>query len=404
MDKLQTISMPEVGAIEFSCTEADVSIAQPRASLIAAMVFGSVTFVAMAITPILLGSLVRIGRLSNGTLGTVATLEMLGVASGSTIGLPFFRRGKFRLKVAIVSLLLVLFDGLSFKAGSPLELALVRAISGLMEGGALAAATLILTYVRNPERMNGFFLGITAIPPLVVTYILGSMTDAHLAVMVGFSALSVSAAFAILASLGLSDANFPASQPRKKRFGVYRRSQIIALFTVLLQNAGIGAAYSYLTQIAGQHGVPQEVVGSAVAALQAVAVFASFAVGWGAWRLPFSVVLTLGCLVQAIVSLGLGDLQSGIGYLIGCCVFGLCWNGLLPFSLKLLIDLDRTRSLGLLNAPISLAGFGLGPITASLFVTEGNVTPAYWASALLFSASAGLYFVLALMSRSRNGA
>ncbi|MDE2466928.1 MAG: hypothetical protein KGO02_24920, partial [Alphaproteobacteria bacterium] len=387
MDRLQTISMPEGGAIELSCAEADVSIAQPMASIIAAMVFGSVTFVAMAITPMLLGSLVRIGRLSNGTLGTVATLEMLGVAIGSTIGLPIFRGGKFRLKVAIVSLLLVLFDGLSFKAASPLELSLVRAISGLMEGGALAAATLILTYVRNPERMNGFFLGITAVPPLAVTYILGSMTDAHLAVVVGFSALSVSAAFAVLASMGLSDANFPASQPRKKRFGVYRRCQIIALFTVLLQNAGIGAAYSYLTQIAGQHGVPQEVVGSAVAALQAVAVFASFAVGWGAWRLPFSGVLTLGCLVQAIVSLGLGDLQSGIGYLIGCCVFGLCWNGLLPFSLKLLIDLDRTRSLGLLNAPVSLAGFGLGPITASLFVTEGNVTPAYWASALLFAAS-----------------
>ena len=404
MDKLQTISMPEGGAIEFPCAEADLSIAQPRASIIAAMVFGSVTFVAMAITPILLGSLVRIGRISNGTLGTVATLEMLGVAIGSTIGLPFFRRGKFSLKVAIVSLLLVLFDGLSFKAGSPLELSLVRAISGLMEGGALAAATLILTYVRNPERMNGFFLGITAIPPLVVTYILGSMTDAYLAVMVGFSALSVSAVFAILASMGLSDANFPASQPRKNRFGVYRRSQVIALLTVLLQNAGIGAAYSYLTQIAGQHGVPQEIVGSAVAALQAVAVFASFAVGWGAWRLPFSVVLTLGCLVQAVVSLGLGDLQSGIGYLIGCCVFGLCWNGLLPFSLKLLIDLDRTRSLGLLNAPVSLAGFGLGPITASLFVTGGNVTPAYWASALLFVASAGLYFVLALISRSRSGA
>ena len=52
-----------------------------------------------------------------------------------------------------------------------------------------------------------------------------------------------------------------------------------ALGAIILQNAGIGAGYSYVVQIAGQLGVSDQVVGASMASLQATAVVGAILVG-----------------------------------------------------------------------------------------------------------------------------
>jgi hypothetical protein len=166
-----------------------------------------------------------------------------------------------------------------------------------------------------------------------------------------------------------------------------------------LQNAGVGAAYSYLAQIAKQHGLSDFVIGVSIAGLNTVAVAGSFAVGIIGWRLSQAVVLTLGCLIQAAVVFGIARGHGALAYAVGAGVFGLLWNGLIPFSFKLLIELDPSRRVALLNSPATLAGVGVGPFVAAWYVSNTDVAPALYVAAMMFGLSAVLYLLLNHLSR-----
>lgn len=372
---------------------------QPLASISAAMMFGTLVFLAMATAPIMLGGLVQAGRLSNTTLGLVATLETLGIAVGSSLGPGLLRAGHFRTKVLIGCLALAALNWACIGALDARPIAVLRGACGVLEGVVLAAANLILTYTRNPEGMNGYFLGITTIPQVAATYLLSSYAIPRWGPNVGFALMAATAVLAGLAAIGASVDTIPAAPRGSRDRGRWNPFAFAALATIVLQNAAIGAGYSYMVQIASQHAIPDTVVGLSMAALQATAVAGSLAVGFVGWRLSQALMLTAGCLVQALVALAILHGGGSVAYAVGTGLFGLCWNALLPFSLKLLIELDPTRRLALLNSPASLAGFGLGPLLVAGAVSEKDVSPAFLAAAAMFAAAGGFYAAINVLSR-----
>lgn len=374
--------------------EDDVGLDQPLAAISAAFAFGTLTFLAMAVAPIILGALVEAGRLNNHTLGIVATAELLGIAVGSTVGPRIFNRGAFRSKTIAICLALAVFNLVCRGAPSAMWIGLWRTVCGLLEGGALAAAVVVLTYTRNPEQIYGYFMGISTIPLVIATYFLSSVAIPRYGANFGFWLLACTSILVAAASLGVSDTNVSPKACGDGRRRSWRRGEVLTLFTVVLQNAAVGAAFAYVVQIATQHRMSSDTVGLAIASLNAFGVLGPLAVGWIGWRLPPVAVLSIGCLVEAVIAVCLGVSNSRIVFLLVCSLFGACWNGLLPFSLKLLIQLDPSRRLGLLNAPGSLYGVGLGPIIAAMFVQERDVSPAYWIAATMFVASAALYVLV----------
>jgi len=207
-----------------------------------------------------------------------------------------------------------------------------------------------------------------------------------------------------LAAVGASGETIPAATCDDRSRGRWSIFALAALATILLQNAAVGAGYSYMVQIAKQQAIPDAVVGLSMAALQATAVAGSLAVGFVGWRVSQALMLTAGCLVQVAVVLVIVHGGGAVAYAIGTGLFGLCWNALLPFSLKLLIELDPTRRLALLNSPASLAGFGLGPLLVAGFVSETDVSPAFLAAAGMFAAAGGFYGAINVLSRgARRG-
>jgi hypothetical protein len=277
-------------------------------------------------------------------------------------------------------------------------MASLRLACGLLEGLVLAGANLIMIYTRNPEGMNGYFLGVTTIPQVAATYVLSSSAIPHFGPNIGFQLMAMASLLGALAALATSKVRVPAPA-RTGRLGSISPLAAAALLTILLQNAAVGAGYSYLVQFASQDGVPDEAVGVAMAGLQLTAVIGSLAVGVVAWRFSQAITLTLGCALQAGVTLAIIHIGGSAAYIVLAALFGLCWNALLPFSLKLLIELDETRSLGLLNGPVSLAGLGVGPIVVSVFVTETDVGPAFEAAAAIFLVSSLLYLGVNLARR-----
>ena len=392
--------MAHVPTGESAADPADIAFG----SIAAAMAFGTVVFLALATAPLMLGALVSAGRLTNQTLGLVAMLETAGIALGASVGVVFVRAGHLRAKVLLACVALAGLNWACAFASGAEQLGGLRCACGLVEGLILAAANVILTYSRNPEGMNGYFLGITTAPQVVATYVLPGYAIPRFGPNIGFELMAVVSLCGALAALAASTRHVP---PRPARQAKMLRSGPLAwaaMVAIVVQNAGVGAGYSYVVQIAKQLGISDQVVGSSMAGLQATAFLGAILVGVWAWRYSQMVILTAGCVLQAAVTLGLAHWKAPAAYLTGCCLFGMCWNALLPFSLKLLLELDASRRLALLNGPLSLAGLGLGPLAASGFVRGTNVAPAFSVAAAFFLLSGAAYLAITLASRRTRAA
>jgi hypothetical protein len=374
------------------------------ASIAAAMVFGTVVFLSMASAPIMLGALVGAGRLTNPSLGLVAMLETVGIAFGASVGLGFLRAGRPRGKVLAACVVLAGLNWACLSASGASELGGLRGACGVVEGLILAAANLILTYARKPERMSGWFLGITTVPQVVAAYVLPDFAIPRFGPNIGFELMAIAALGGAFAALAASMRHVPPKPARRAKARPWGPLAWAAMGAIVVQNAGIGAGYSYIVQIAKQLGVTDQVVGASMAGLQATAVVGAILVGAWAWRYSQMVVLTAGCALQAVVTLGLAHWNVPAAYLVGSCLFGMCWNALLPYSLKLLLELDASRGLGLMNGPMSLVGLGMGPLLAAAFVRGDDVAPAFSVAAALFLASGAAYLVINLASRASRAA
>lgn len=379
-------------------------IAHPKRVIAAAVIFGCIPLMAIGTAPIGLAALAQAGVLSNQTMGQISTLELLGVAVGSVFGPRFLRRGGFRMKLVAALIGILTVNLACMTPVSEPVLASLRAICGLLEGTVLGGAILILTYVRNPERMNGFFLALTTAPQVVASYVLSSYAMARFGSAAWFELMAAAAAVGVITSLSIPSVIVPKPGAAGAVRVNWTGPAILAALTMLLQNAAIGAAFGYIVQIASEHAIDGVIIGLSISALQIAAMVSAFVVGLFGWRLSHSPVLVIGCLFQALAGLAFGGLHHPMAYLAICALFGFSWNALLPFSLKLLIEIDPSRQLAMLNSPLALTGLALGPFLASLVVTNVNVQPAFALAAAMFAASSALYLGAHILGARRKEA
>jgi DHA1 family inner membrane transport protein len=385
--------MTEIGEIPPpSCVEA--SDTGSFRGLVATMAFGTVVFQSMSLSPILLGALVEAGRLSNASLGSVSTLELLGIAIASGIGPAIRKVRRPRTLLALACLALVVLNSLCIVAPDAIWIAVIRGACGLLEGGLLAAALLTITYSRHPEALYGYFLGITAVPQILCSYVLSTYAIPRFGASAGFVLMALTSLLAAAACRSVGAWNAGADEEQSPDVIRLSMPRLVALFTIFLQNAAIGATFSYLVLFAGQDGVPPDAIGIAMAALQLFAVLGALTVGLIAWRVDQKFALPLGCLVQAAVVFSLLHYPGANAYIIGCALFGMFWNSLVPFGMKLLLALDPSRRLALYNSAACLGGLAAGPFIASNFVTEQDVAPALRWSVATFICSAALFAAL----------
>jgi MFS transporter, DHA1 family, inner membrane transport protein len=397
--ELHVITGPEAVAAEFVTHPGEAGVDQPPAAIGAAMVLGTVAYMILGIQPILLGALVEAGRLTNHALGKVATLETLALAIGAAVGPPFLRRGGIQAKIALAALALAALDVADYWAASPMPIYLLRTAAGAIEGLLLAGAILVVTYTRNPERMNGLFLAITTAPQIAATYLLSAVAIPRFGANAGFGLMAALSGLGAFSALALSDRTTSSAHALGAAKGVWTPWVLLMLVAILLQNAAIGAAWNYVEQIAHQWDISNQIVGLAVSGGLTFQLVGALGVAWIGWRFDHKLMLAAGCAVQALDVIVLGSLHAPMVYLGASCVFGLLWLALLPFEMKLLIELDRTRQVAMILSPVSLIGLSIGPFVGSLLVRENDVSPAFWFAAAATAASGALYTFTALAAR-----
>lgn len=396
---LHVITGAEGVTAEYLEPPGGVGVEQPLAAIVAAMILGTVAFMILGIQPVLLGALVEAGRLTNHALGKVATLETLALAIGAAVGPPLLRRGGIRAKIALASVALAALNLADFWAASPAPIYVLRTACGALEGLLLAGAILVVTYSRNPERMNGLFLGLTTAPQIAATYLLSALAFPRFGPNAGFAMMAALAALGAASALALSDRTTAAAQAMGRAEGVWTPWVVLALAAILLQNAAIGAAWNYVEQIAHQADISNQVVGLALSAGLSFQLVGALGVAWIGWRFNHKLMLAAGCALQALDVIVLASFHAPMVYLGACCVFGLLWLALLPYEMKLLIELDRTRQVAMILSPASLIGLSIGPFFGSLLVRETDVSPAFWFAAAATAASGAIYLFTALAGR-----
>lgn len=356
----------------------------------AAMVLGTSALMVLGVQPILLGGLIREGRITEAGLGQVAMAEVFCLAIGSLIGPSLMNRGSMRRRAVVVAVLLALANGATGLSSSPLQLIGMRAMAGLLEGLALGAAVLVLTHTRHPHRMSGLFLGLQTVPQAIAALTFPSLLIPRFGVDSGFLVLGGLAAGGAGAALLLVD--HVATPSTTSRIRIAWTPQLLWLIlAILLQNASIGAAWSYVERLAEHHGLSPSTIGLSLSGSLLFQVAGALVVAWVAWRLPHRASLMIGSMLQAIVALLMLIADTPFAFFAATCLFGLFWLALQPFQVSYAIECDPSRSVAVLLTPIALVGFSTGPLIVSALVVGQTVTPAYIAAAGLLVLACACY-------------
>lgn len=365
---------------------------QSPAVVAATMLIGTAAMLVMGVEPILLGGLLASGRLTEAGVGQAAMLEIIGLAAGATFGPFLMNRGHMRMKVAVVSTLLFVLNLAIHWAAAPGLVLLQRGLAGVLEGFLLGAVSVVFTHNDRPERMSGLLLGLSTIPQVAAAYLLPILVIPRFGIDAGFALLSAAALIAGLATPYLVDRVEP-SPDTPHVHPVASPALFLVVAAAFLQNAGIGAAWSYLELLASQHQFSSGTVGSAIAASLACQVGGALAASWLSGRLHAGAVLVAGAAVQAGIVTVLLYATRADTFLLAACGFGVFWLAMQPFLVARLVALDPSRIVAMLLAPVALVGFSAGPLAASLVIAPGDVEGAYRLGAALLVACGALYFL-----------
>ncbi|HET6522892.1 MFS transporter [Sphingopyxis sp.] len=391
---------PAVHAMRVSSPSAHIDMS--LTAVIAAMVLGTTALITISVLPILLAALVSAGKIDTRAIGQIATGEMLGLATGSAFGAGLLRRGSFRLKILAAAAFLIAINIICWSIDAEIPLLLARTASGLLEGVLLAASMMVITYTKNPEKMNSYFMSASVVPMILCSYALPAEVTAR-GPDYAFTLLACFGVVSILAGLRLP-VSFPVqTQDHRGDPAVLAPPWAkLGIFAVLVQFTATGAALTYAVQLAKEMSISDATVGVALAGLTISGMVSAFIVGWVGWKLKESVVLPLGALCQAITVAIMCYSHAPALYVTEMCLFGALWNGLITYALKMLIGLDPSRRLALLLQPVSMLGLAVGPLLASLVVGENDVTPAFASSAALYSFGGGLFLIVFGKIRSKD--
>lgn len=361
----------------------------------AALVIASLSLLTLGVLPILFGGLEQAGRLSKAGIGQAAMLELFGLALGGAAGGYWMGNGAMRLKTAAVALGLAAVNVATAHAASMGLVLLERAVAGLLAGLLFGAGNAIIVRSKNPDRLMGVLCGASVVPQIVLAYLLPVVVIPKFGIEAGFYALSAAMLVASLFSVALVD-RVPKLQ--QLEHSPVRLGWPLSLFAgaLVLQSAGLGAAWTYIERLAHQHGFSPSVIGLAIAGGLAGQLVGGWLSAWVCPKIDKWQALLALAVVQA-GSIALATLPGvSASFIAAICLFGGAAAAMMAFQVAGVIAIDTTRRTAALVAPLILFGNGLGPLVASFFTLQHDVSGGAWAAVAISAIAALLYLFFAL--------
>lgn len=355
-----------------------------------AFTVGSVALLILAVQPILLGALVERRILSDQQLGWAATVEVLALALLSAVSPSLVSGGRGRILCCCAAAGLALVDYLTGSSANVAQVLILRGLAGALEGLMLGVTIVVMLNGRSPDRLNGLFLGFSAIPQAAGAFLLSAWLIPAGGPKLGFTVLALTALVGGLACFLVPDRIGATHGVETKPFSP--SLAILAVFAgIFLQNAAIGSAWSYVERLAQNDGFSASTVAIAIAGNVCFQVVGAMLTAWLGERAPFRWALALGATFQAAILAWLVTTHTATGYVAGAFAFGLVWLAMSPFQLRLLLALDDTRVAASWSVAVTLLGLSFGPFAGALSVTDHSVTGAFWTAMAMLIACIPFY-------------
>ncbi|MBW8814415.1 MAG: MFS transporter [Caulobacterales bacterium] len=368
---------------------------------VSAMFVGIVGVMIAGLQPQLLGALAEEGRLDPTQLGHAATAELLAMGLAAGAAGAWLKPRRMGLIGLVAGLVLALVDLLTTRlTGEAITAA--RAAAGVPSGVLMWITLCLIARAPRPERWSGIYLTLQTLAQFVVATLLTAFVIGRVGAAGGWvtlAALSVLAGVAALAGpQQLTDLSHASEGPG----GLPPPRGLAALGACFLFLAFIVGVWVYAEPLSKQAGHAPSVVGAAVSISLACQVAGGAAATVLAGRLPWFWTL-LACTAADLGLLALmGSLPPAPLFLLASGLFGFVWLFLMPFLVPLVIEADPSRRAAVVMGGVNLLGGSLGPLMASLVVTEADAR-----GALVFGAGclvAAMLVVTALHLRPARAA
>ncbi len=334
------------------------------------MYAGIIGIMIAGVQPLLLGALQQEDRLSAVQLGHAATGELLTMGVAAGLAGAVLKPERLRWIGLAAGLSLALLDWATTKASGE-ALTLMRAAAGLPSGVLMWITIGMITRAPRPERWSGVYLTLQTLAQFLLSLVLTSFIVARFGANGGFLALAAISALAGLAALAgperyapLAHADAPAGLPGVRGW--------VALTSCFLFLAFIVAVWVYAEPLSHQAGHGPAIFGYAVSVSLICQVAGGAAATVLAGRLPWFWTLLACTIADLALLVVFSSLPGPVVFLIASGAFGFIWLFVLPFLVPMVIEADPTRRAAMLLAGAQLLGGSLGPLMASLMVTDSE--------------------------------
>lgn len=366
-----------------------------------ALWLGSVGLLVLGLQPILLGALFAEGKVDFDGLALVATVEIIAIALGSTLGPVIGIRRGVPAKAAA---LLILLAGADFATGTSAGLGAYvacRALAGLLEGLLVVIAIELIARAMTAERLSGYFVMLQTLAQAALALLLAWLVVPRWGSAGGFATLGVVSLVSLPVILRAPPGFGPLPRLEPGR-GVLSVHSVVALASIFAFFCFIGAIWAFLEPIGARVSIDAQTVGTIVSASLVAQVAGAMAATWSGGRLGWPAGVVFSCLVgiAAVVALG-GNVPAAVFWGAALAI-GFVWMFIIPCQVGMAVSIDPSRKTATLVPAANLLGAALGPLFASLLINGNDVRAVPWFGLGAVVASLVLFAATLLLIRRRS--
>jgi hypothetical protein len=339
----------------------------------AIMAVGVLAMVVAGIQPVVLGALQSVGRLSLSQMGIAATVELLALGLMSALAEVIFSARYLRIIAIAAAVALIALNVLSTLV-STWGLITARALAGVTGGILVWITAGLIARSRAPERFSAIFLTTQTLAQLGVATLLpliGLENNPDL----GLWVLTAIAALATLFSLLIPASYIPLPKATKRgTMGSMNGPTFVNLLLVVAQLAFAVGLWIYMEPLAQRSGLSRNFTSIAIAVGLGAQIIGGIVVMILPMRFsPTGVFVVAG--VVNLIALGIFAAHPNAPmFLLSVFVFGFLLLFVMPFQTLAVVRTDPSRRAAMLVPFAQLLGASLGPLAASMVVSEADIT------------------------------
>ena len=360
----------------------------------AAIAIGVVSLLLAGVLSVLLGSLVDEHRLSAPGIGLAAMLEAL--VMGATTGLCAMALKPARLRmIAIVASVVLAAVNLSMLGAHDVGVFVVRGAAGVPEGVLLWITIGMIARTQTPERWAAVLFTALTLAQFITSAAFAAWVIPMLHANGGFAVIAATCLAGVVAAAYLPSAYAPLPDGGEDGGPPPVRGWIALAATLIFVSAA-AAVGIYIQPLAEQAGLTPGVARFAVTCSLAAQVFGGVLATMAAGRIGYFIVFVVSTVASIAVYFVYGAASPAWLFVAATAFGGLVNLFLTPFLVPMTIEADPSRRAAVQSGAAQLFGAALGPLLASVVVSDRDIHGAlYLGAGLLLTGMAmiaGLHF------------